>query len=182
MTDARLNLRSIGLLALGLAALLEAGCLVAAIGVAGAGAAAAGYTYHNGLLYRDYGANVADTLVAVRGAMGELQFPLLEEKTDTGSAYLRTQTADGHTVRIYLDIVSSPVPAEGALTRVGIRVGFIGDDAVSARILDQVSRHIGSHPMLAAPPVVSLEPPIQPTALPARPVPVVATKEPPLAR
>jgi hypothetical protein len=184
MTDARRGLRSLGWLALALAAALNAGCLVAAVGAAGAGAAAAGYTFYNGLLFRDYAANVADTLVAVRAALIDLQFPVVEEKTDTGSAYVRTRTADGHTVRIYLDIVASPVPIEGALTRVGVRVGFSGDDAVSARILDQVSRHLIGRPGLsAAPPVAAaLAPPTTTTALPSRPVPVAATAEPPLAR
>jgi hypothetical protein len=184
MTDARCKLRSLGWLALGLAALLNAGCLVAAVGAAGAGAAAAGYTWYNGVLYRDYSANVADTLSAVRVSLQELQFPIVEEKNDTGSAFVKTRTADGHTVRIFLDIVASPIPAEGALTRVGVRVGFSGDEGVSARILDQVSRHLVARPMpapVAVPGAPPGPPPASPTLLPPRPIPVVETSPPPLA-
>jgi hypothetical protein len=191
MTDVRSKLREerprrpllslrwgqLALLGLALTALVNAGCLLAAVGAAGVGAAAAGYTYYNGLLYRDYSANIADTLVAVRVSLQELRFPVTKEKTDTGSAYLTTSTGDGHTVRIYLDLVSSPIPAEGTMTRVGIRVGFSGDEVVSARILDQISRHLAS-PLL--PGIVAVPgPSAPPTLLPPRPIP--ETPPPPLA-
>ncbi len=172
-----------------LAALVNGGCLLAVAGVA-AGAGAAGYVYYNGLLYRDYHANLGDALAAVRSSLIELQFPITEEQTDTGSAFVRTRTQDGHTVRIWLDVVPSPIPAEGAMTRIGIRVGFSGDEAVSARILDQVNRHLvppsmlpvpapaangGAH--LGAPRAVAETPPpplaVAPEpSLPARPVPI----------
>ena len=128
-----------GWLLLGLLALVNAGCLVAAAGVA-AGAGAAGYLYYNGLLYRDYHAGLADTLAAVRAALVELQFPISGEKTDTGSAFVKTRTSDGHTVRIYLDTVPSPIPAEGVMTRLGIRVGVTGDEG--AGDLDVLARAI----------------------------------------
>jgi hypothetical protein len=142
MTGVKRIPRLLGMLALGLAVLLNAGCIVAAVGAGAAGAAVAGYAYCNGLLYRDYPATLADSAAAVRTSLLELQFPIVEEKSDTGTAFVKTRTGDGHIVRIYLDIVPSAIPAEGALTRVGIRVGFSGDEAVSARILDQVSRHL----------------------------------------
>jgi hypothetical protein len=185
MTDARRKLQSLVWLALALVALVNAGCLVAAVGAAGAAGAAAGYTYYNGLLYRDYPANMADTLSAVRTALQELQFPITTEKTDTGTAYVQSRTADAHTVRIYLDLVPSPIPAEGALTRVGVRVGFSGDDAVSARILDQVSQHLAPRSVLPVGPTaplapVAAPPPASVAVLPPRPIPV-ETAPPPLA-
>jgi hypothetical protein len=141
MTVAYRRLTRLGWLLLAFVALINGGCLLALAGAAGAGAAA-GYVYYNGLLYRDYHANMADTLSAVRTALVELQFPILEQKADTGTGYIKTRTADGHTVRIYMDLVASPIPIEGAMTRVGVRVGYSGDELVSARILDQVSRHL----------------------------------------
>jgi hypothetical protein len=186
MTDASRKLRSLALLALALVGLVNAGCLVAAVGAAGAAGAAAGYTYYNGLLYRDYPANMGDTLAAVRTSLQELQFPVTAEKTDTGTAYVQTRTADSHTVRVYLDVVPSPIPAEGALTRVGVRVGFSGDDGVSARILDQVSRHLTPQAVqpAGAPggPLVPVPAPAPTgvTVLPPRPVPA-ETAPPPLA-
>jgi hypothetical protein len=194
MTDACQKLRLLGWLVLGLAVLLNAGCLVAAIGAAGAaGAAVAGYAYCNGLLYRDYPATLSDSMAAVRTSLMELHFPIVKEKTDTGTALIQTRTGDDHAVRIYLDIVPSPIPAEGALTRIGIRVGFSGDEAVSARILDQVSRHLvapGLAPVAASgpgtvvpgsPPPVTSAPgaPATPNLLPPRPV--AETGPPPLA-
>jgi hypothetical protein len=192
MRDTKDRLRFLGWLVIGLAVLLNAGCLVAAIGAGAAGAAVAGYAYCNGLLYRDYPATLPDAAAAVRAALLELQFPLVKEKSDTGTIFIQTRTGDEHTVRIYLDVVSSPIPAEGALTRIGIRVGFIGDEAVSARILDQVSRHLvtpGMAPVAAAPGAVVPGPPppaanapgspVNPNLLPPRPV--ADTPPPPLA-
>jgi hypothetical protein len=176
---------SVGLLLLALTALLNAGCILAAVGAAGVGAAAAGYTYYNGLFYRDYKANINDSLAAVHASLQELGFPITKEKTDTGSVYLTSSTGDGHTVRIYLDLVSSPIPAEGALTRVGVRVGFSGDEVVSARILDQVSRHLGAPAppppavVMAPAPAPGPAPAPAPAMLPDRPVP--ETRAPPLA-
>lgn len=144
-------LSKLALPALALVVLGNGGCLLIAAGAAAGGAAA--YTYYNGLLYRDYHANLADSLPAVRVALSELQFPILEQKTDTGTAFLKTRTADGNTVRIHLEVVPSPIPAEGSLTRVGIRVGFAGDEAVSARILDQINLHLVPPGAIPAPPV-----------------------------
>jgi hypothetical protein len=186
MTDARQKVRWLVWPAFGLLALINAGCLLAVCGAAAGGAAATGYLYYNGLLYRDYNANIADSLAAVRTSLQELQFPIVEEKSDTGTAYVKTRTGDGHTVRIYIDIVPSPIPAEGALTRVGIRVGFSGDEPVSARILDQVSSHLVARavpPAVPAPgPPLSASQPPGPTLLPPRPVPVQETAATPPGR
>ncbi len=113
MRDARRKLRLLGFLVLALASLVNAGCLIAAVGAGAAGAAAAGYTWCNGLLYRDYPASLADTTAAVRASLVELQFPIIKETSDTGTVFLRTRTGNDDTVRIYLDVVSSPIPAEG---------------------------------------------------------------------
>src|SRR5262245_11319840 len=150
MTGLYKRLTRLALPALALLALANGGCLLA---VAGAGAAAGvGYAYYNGLLYRDYHANLDDSLSAVRASLVELQFPIIEQKADTGTAYVKTRTADGHTVRIHLDVVPSPIPVEGSLTRVSIRVGFSGDEAVSARLLDQINLHLAPPGAMAATP------------------------------
>jgi hypothetical protein len=187
MTRGRQKLRLLGWLVLGLAVLLNAGCLVAAIGAGCAGAAVAGYAYCNGLLYRDYPATLIDSGAAVRAALLELNFPIVKEKSDTASLFFQTRTGDEHTVRIYLDVVASPIPSEGALTRIGIRVGFIGDEGVSARILDQVSRHlVAPGPAPTGPPPVANAPGSPVAGAPAAanmlpPRPVAETRSPPLA-
>lgn len=199
-------MRTISLCLLGLAALVQTGCLVAAVGTAVGASAAAGYVYYNGLLYRDYHANLGDTLAAVRTSLMELQFPILKEKTDTGTAYFQTQTGDGHAVRLYLDVVPSAIPAEGVNTRVAIRVGFSGDEGISARILDQIGRHLvpvgpavggttSPVTLSSATPAGTTAPPVAPgerlTPVPASPPPAIApvaasvrapeTSAPPLA-
>src|SRR5262245_9387067 len=59
------RLTRLALPAAALLALANAGCLLAVAGVA-AGAGGAAYVYNNGLIYRDYPANLADTVAAVR--------------------------------------------------------------------------------------------------------------------
>jgi hypothetical protein len=154
--------RRLGWVALALFAACQAGCMLAVAGAA-AGAGAAGYMYYNGLLYRDYHANMGDAAAALRTSLVELGFPLLKEKNDAGSAYFQSQTGDGSTVRVYLDTVPSPIPSEGAVTRISVRVGFSGDESVSARILDQVSKHLIS----PAGPVSAVTPAAPPTVTPA---------------
>ena len=146
--------RKIGWVVLGLFAVAQAGCLGLAVCGACAGAGAAGYVWFQGKLYRDYRANLGEAVVAVRAALTELQFVIIEEKPDTGSVFFRSKTGDGQALRVYLDTVPSAVPAEPTVTRVGVRVGYSGDDAVSARILDEVSKRLlpaGQVPIAPAP-------------------------------
>lgn len=177
--------RFLASLLLALAALVPTGCLGLAVVGAAAGAGAAGYVYYNGLLYRDYNANLGDSVAAVRSALAELQLPLIEEKPDTASVAIRSKTGDGHAIRVHLNVVPNPIPAEPPATRIGVRIGFSGDDVVSARILDQVSRHLTS-PAALPPTPASVAPalgPPQPVQTPAPPlvnpterlVPIAAT-------
>lgn len=142
------------------------GCALAIIGAAGA-AGTAGYLYANGLLYRDYFGDTTQTADAVRKSLEELHLPLVTQKDDGSTYMIRTKTATNEAVRIYLDRAGGPIPSEKAVTRVGIRVGFSGDDGVSLKILDQVSKHLAS----PAPP---------PDAKPAGPPPDI-TGPPPIA-
>ena len=143
-----------GLLALALAC--GSGCAALVVGGVAAGAGAAGYFYLNGLMYREYKAGLADTTQAVRAGLAELHFPIAKQKTDTGTAYLETKTSDGYKVQVYLNVVPSPIPAEGAVTRVSVRVGFAGDDKVSASILDATTKALPGSGL----------PPLVPVALP----------------
>jgi hypothetical protein len=158
--------------------LLNAGCLLAVAGAAAGGAAAAGYVYYKGLLYRDYPANRSDALAAVHTSLAELQFPLVKEKVGSSDTVVTTRSGDGTGVHIWLETVPSRIPVEGSLTRISVRVGFSGDEAVSARILDQVSRHLvppgllpGAAPgVLPAPPAETKAPPLAGAATVAAPV------------
>jgi hypothetical protein len=147
-------------------ALAQAGCLLALASVAG-GAAATGYFYCKGRVYRDFPAGFPDVYHAARAALLDLRFIIFTEEPKDGKAFFVTKTTNGKKVRIYLNSLSSPIPAEGLLTRVSIRVACFGDEAVSAHIFEQIAWRL-SHPGPVAPapsgpPPVVAPPPIQQT-------------------
>ena len=161
----------------GVLAIVQGGCL--ALGIAGAcagGAAATGYLYTKGRVYRDYSAALPDTRNAVHAALQDLHFLLFTEDTKDGKALLLTKTANGKEIKIYLDSISSPIPAEGLVTRVSVRVATFGDEGVSVRILDQVGWRL-SHSPTFVPGPPPLAAPIQQTSA----VKLGETPPPPLA-
>jgi hypothetical protein len=169
--------RRLGLLILAVLTLGNSGCLVLAAG-AGAGAALAGYSYVKGKVCYTFHASLEDTWAAARQSLSELGMPIrAEERESATSGYIRSQTAEGTTVRIYLETEPSPFPGEGPQTQVCIRVGTFGDYPTSDRIMAQVSAHLvpaaaGSGTMPTPP--AQAPPPIPPgpAALPSsRPVP-----------
>ncbi|HWG47584.1 MAG TPA: DUF3568 family protein [Gemmataceae bacterium] len=162
-------------------AILQGGCLLALAGV-GAGAAATGYLYAKGRIYRDYPASLPDVRNAVRAALLDLHFLIFTEEAKDGKAFLVTKTTNGKKVRVYLDCLASPIPAEGLVTRVSIRVGAFGDENVSMHILDQVAWRLSHGPAPGPVPVPAVQPgpptPIQQTSG----VQSFQTTEPPPAR
>lgn len=147
-------------------ALAQGGCLLALASVAG-GAAATGYFYYRGRIYRDFAAYFPDVLNATRAALLDLNFAVFADEIKDGKAFFITKTTNGKKVRIYLESLHSPIPSEGLLTRVSIRVACFGDESISARIFDQVALRL-SHPGPVAPmphnpPPVAPPPPVQQT-------------------
>jgi hypothetical protein len=152
-------------LTLAVAALLlvNTGCLLAVTGAAAAGGATAGYLYYRGALYREYPANLESAQAAVRAALLDLRMPVLEETSGSGEASVSSQTADGSTVRIALELVPGRIPVEGPMTRISVRVGYTGDEIVSARVLDQISlRLVQAAPMTPSPVAETAPPPLAP--------------------
>ncbi|MGH7169722.1 MAG: DUF3568 family protein [Gemmataceae bacterium] len=147
-------------------ALTQGGCLLALAGVAGG--AATGYFYCKGRVYRDYPASLPDLRNAVRAALLDLHFYIFTDEAKDGKAFLITKTTNGKKVRIYLNCMSSPVPADGLVTRLAIRVGAFGDEGVCTRLFEQVAFRL-SHPA----PIVPAPPPGAPPIGP--PVPVQQT-------
>ena len=68
--------------------------------------------------------------------------PILNEERKADAGFMESKTADHETVRIYVDAVSSNVPAEPVLSRVSVRVATFGDKQFSNRLLDQVGLHL----------------------------------------
>jgi hypothetical protein len=148
-------------LALAATTLGNGGCLAAAAVGAAGGGAAAWYAYQRGLIYREYPATLVDASAAVRTSLTELGFPPGKEKSETASFTFETTTSDDVKVHVFLETKTSPIPVDGPVTRVTVRVGVLGRDDTSARILDQVSMHLVVPPSVQTP----LPPPL------ARPTP-----------
>ena len=161
-------------LAVAALALANAGCLVAAVGAAAGGAAAVGYAYYTAPLVHEYPVPMNDALAAVKTSLAELQFPIVKEQPDGASTVIDTRTGDGVKVRIGLDLVTSPVPADGSVTKISVRVGHFGDEEISSRIQDQIAHHLPSPP---PPPVPALQAPRPPESGPPPLAAPVAAKK-----
>jgi hypothetical protein len=160
------------------AALANGGCLALAIGGA-AGGAAAGYAlFQRSHWYRDYPASLDDSTAAVKTALNELQLPLIAEKIDAEEVNLESRTGDDTAIQIRLTPVVSRVPADGVATHVSVKVGLMGDEALSTRILEQTGLHLVA-PVTIRPPAPNSAPPPNPSATLAPPR---ETAPPPLAK
>ncbi len=166
------------------AALANGGCLLVAAGAAAGGAAT--YAYAKGKVCRSYPANHGDTRAAVHAALAELKLPVVEEDVNASASSVESRTARGDKLRVFLDTQVSPIPAEGSVTRVCVRVATFGDQDVSERILDQIGFHLVPAGLAGPPaPPVPPSPPsgaVQPAGgfQPAKAPP--ETPPPPLAR
>jgi hypothetical protein len=155
---------AVHLLAISLA-LANCGCLLVAAGAAGG--AAASYLYYKGKVCETYNANLDDTFLALRAALGELAMPVLSESREGDNWSVESRTAAGDSVHIHLQVQASKFPAEGQVTRLCVRVATFGDELVSSRILAQVGFHlvpVGQNGQPAPLPAAS---PIMQTAAPA---------------
>jgi hypothetical protein len=150
-------------------ALANSGCLMVAAGVAAGGAAAGGYAYYKGKVSREYVANLDDAWNACHMALADLAMPVVTEDRSGSGATIDSRTADGAAVHISFDLENSRIPAEGNVTRVGVRVGTFsfGDQVVSERILDQIGTHlVPSNRTSAAGPPQTAPPPLAPEPAP----------------
>ena len=110
-------------------ALFLGGCVVVAAGTAGAGAVA----YVRGELQSSVSQNLDTTYAATRRALGDMQFLVIEDKKTLVDAELVSRTATDKKVTIKLERVTQ------SLTKVHIRVGLIGDQALSLTILEKIT-------------------------------------------
>ncbi len=132
--------RRLVLSGMALCLLANAGCLAAAA-VAGTAAAGgtAGYFYLKGNVRDEFNADFNATWAAAKGALADLQMPVTRENRNDKHGTIETKTGTGVAVTLTLDSLVSQVPADGPLTRVGVRVGTLGDAAVSDRIQEQIA-------------------------------------------
>lgn len=104
------------------------GCVAVAAG-AGAGAAVA---YVRGDLDATLNANFEATVGAVNAAVADLKFAKVSEKSDALQAIIITRNAADKKIEIRIE------QAGATLSRVKIRVGVFGDEALSLAVLDKI--------------------------------------------
>lgn len=119
------------MVAFALAALFQSGCVVAAVG-AGAGAVA----YIRGELEATLDRSLNDSVKASDRAIKQLEFAKVSEKKDALTANLVARTAQDKKIEIDLAKVGDTV------TKVKIRVGVFGDEAVSMAILEKIKQNL----------------------------------------
>ena len=124
-------LRITALLALAGALALNSGCVAVAVG-AGAGAVA----YIRGELEATLEGSLGASVRATDRAISQLEFAKVSEKKDALSANFVARTAQDKRIEIVLTKVGASV------TKVKIRVGVFGDEAVSLAILDKIKSGI----------------------------------------
>jgi hypothetical protein len=158
--------------------LTGSGCLVVAAGATATGGAALTYAYFKGEVSTQYQAALADTWAATRHALAELGMPILLEDWHEDHGTIESRTNHDDKLHISLTTQVSKIPAEGTVTRVGIRVGVFGDAPVSERVLTQIGTHLTLPPPHPLPPVAKPGPiqPVTATGVPPQ------TPPPPLAQ
>lgn len=118
-------------LALFITVALQTGCVAVAVG-AGAGAVA----YIRGDLEATLEARLDDTNRAADRAIAQLEFAKISNRKDALSANVTARTAQDKKVQVEMTKISQRV------TKVKIRIGVFGDEAVSLAILDKIRANL----------------------------------------
>ncbi len=113
-------------------AVMQSGCLLVAAGAAGAGTVA----YVRGELDASLGNGYESVVQASNRAIDQLQFKKISESKDALKAVLIARTASDKKVQITVTKVSE------TLTKVEIRVGVFGNEALSTTILEKIKSSI----------------------------------------
>jgi hypothetical protein len=111
----------------------SAGC--AAV-VVGAGAGAAAVTWSQGKLEETIPATVPHLHDAIKAGLSDLNIKVTEDKFDDLIAKVRAELADG--TKVWIDAESTG----SSMTKMTIRVGYLGDKEFSLRIRDAIKKHL----------------------------------------
>jgi hypothetical protein len=122
-------LRVSAVLLLSAVAVSQSGCASLAVG---AGAGAGVVAYIRGELAGDVDANLDRTLRAANRAVDQLRFAKVNEKSDALTGIIIARTADDKKIEIRVERVTDNT------TKVRIRVGLIGDQAISMQVWERV--------------------------------------------
>lgn len=124
--------RSLAVLLLAMVAVGATGCLAVAAG-AGAGAAVA---YVRGELTATLSSDYEAVTQATNRAIGELQFVKVSERKDALLDVIVARNAADKKIEIRLENTARD------LTKVRIRIGIFGDEALSMAILDKIKANL----------------------------------------
>lgn len=114
---------------------LSSGCFAVAVGAA-AGAGAGTVAYIRGELDATLGSGVDRTVNATDSALAQLGFAKVSETRDELAAGIIARTSDDKKIEIKVT-----KEAEG-LSKVSIRIGTFGDEAISRAILDKIKANL----------------------------------------
>ena len=109
------------------------GCVALVVGAAGG---TAGAVYVLGKLTEELNYEVPTVHDATVAGLKKLQLKLSEDRADKLSAHMESEFADRAHVWIDLESIGD------SRTRVTIRVGLIGDEVRSRKILDAIKQHL----------------------------------------
>ena len=130
-------LRSLVLLPVLALSMCSIGCELLLIGgAAGAGAGAATYVTGKQVKTVDY--PVPETQKAAAAALEELGLPIIQNRGDLVSAHLESEFADDKEVWIDIEATGDNN------SEVSVRVGWLGDENRTNRIMDLIEDHLGS--------------------------------------
>ena len=132
MNKSRFLLRALAALVVTAVLALHSGCLAVAAGAAGAGTVA----YVRGELSVSLDQNFDRTVYATQRAIEDLKFAKISDKQDALMAVIVARTAEDKKIEIRVSSVSA------AQTKVQIRVGVFGDEALSQRILEKIRANL----------------------------------------
>lgn len=119
-------------LAFGIAA---PGCVVAAVGAAAAAGYGA-YKYAKGELRNTENVSLDKAWSATQAGIKDLEFRVKEQAKDALEAKLVAVKVDNKEVKIHLKAESDTV------TTFSVRVGTIGDEEMSRRVMDAIRKHL----------------------------------------
>jgi hypothetical protein len=115
---------------------LGSGCTALLVGGVAAAAAAGTYVYTEGRLETVEDARLDAVYEGALAAVKDMEFPVKEQRRDALSARVVAERADRTEVKIALERRSDDT------TEVRIRVGIVGDEEVSRRVLAKMREHI----------------------------------------
>lgn len=118
------------------AAMSAGGCALLAVGAVAAAAGVGTYAYMNGKLESTETASLDETYGAALAAVESMEFDVKRSDKDALEGRIVSERVNGQSVTIRM------FREDPELTRLTIRVGSIGDEDVSLRVLDEIKSRL----------------------------------------